>query len=229
LPLTTPRGRGILRPIKLYGAARNHFSNWKGAIEYCGLDYDLINKRANEIDWSPILIKRMLLELNSKGEDLSESVILRKYPGLRTAAKRLFDNWANAINYSGLNLNKIRKDINTEAYKGHIFENIVYDILLATGRKITRNNHTNINGQIYIPDFVDTETDLWIDAKLSSWGASVDKSINRYLEVQDKLEIIFLRSGPRAMKNVKFISIVSYFDRLKELGRLDLIERINAI
>lgn len=215
--------------VKLYGAARNHFSDWKGALEYCGLDYEQINKRANEIDWSPNLIKKMLLELNAKEEDLSESVILRKYPGLRTAAKRLFGNWSSAIDYSGLDINQIRKDINTEAYKGHLFEDIVYDILLATGRNVTRNNHTKINGNIYIPDFIDIKADIWIDAKLSSWGASVEKSINRYLEVQDKLEIIFLRSGPRAMNNVKFVSIDSYFNKLKELGRVDLIERINEL
>ncbi|MBU4345535.1 MAG: hypothetical protein KKB05_01920 [Proteobacteria bacterium] len=215
--------------VRLYGAARSHFADWKEAIEFCGLDYEQINQRANEVDWSPSLIKEMLLELNEKEEDLSEGVVLRKYPGLRTAAKRLFGNWSNAITYSGLDIDQIRKDINTEAYKGRLFEEIVYDILLATGRKVTRNNHTKINKKIYIPDFIDKKTDLWIDAKLSSWGASVEKSINKYLEVQDNLEIIFLKSGPRFMSNVNFVSVDSYFDRLKQIGRLDLIERINSL
>lgn len=215
--------------VKLYGAARAHFSNWEKAIEYSGLDYSEINKRANEIDWNPSLIKEALLSLKEKNEDLSESVILRKYSKLRTGAKRIFGSWEKAIEYSGLDINKTRKDIDTEGYKGRIFEDLVYEVLISIGRNISRQNHININNKIYIPDFIDNDSGSWIDSKLSSWGVGVEETIKKYLNVQDELEIIYLKSGPRKMGKVNFIWIKNFFPQLKLLGHHDLIERINAI
>ncbi|RPH52703.1 MAG: hypothetical protein EHM85_01980 [Desulfobacteraceae bacterium] len=215
--------------VQLYGAARTHFSNWKEAIEYSDLDYSEINKRANEIDWTPSLIKETLLSLKEKNEDMSESVILRKYSKLRTGARRIFGSWEKAVEYSGLDINKTRKDIDTEGYKGRIFEDLVYKVLISIGRNISRQSHININNKIYIPDFIDNDSGSWIDSKLSSWGVGVEETIKKYLNVQDELEIIYLKSGPRKMEKVNFTWIKNFFPKLRVEGHFDLIEQINSI
>lgn len=215
--------------VALYGAASTFNGGWKQAVEKAGLDYGQINRRANEIDWSPSLIKKAILEIDERGEDLCESVILRKQSSLRTAARRVFGSWEGAIEYAGLEINQIRKDIDSEAYKGHIFEDLVYKILLATGRNVSRSNHIVINNKIYIPDFIDYASGLWIDAKLSSWGVGVEPTITKYLKAQDELEVIFLKSGDRNMEHVKFTWIKDYYPQLRSVGRADLIEKIDSI
>jgi len=167
--------------------------------------------------------------LRKKDEDLSESVILQTHSKLRTAARRIFGSWERAIEYSGLDINKTRKDIDTEAYKGRIFENLVYEILISLGRNISRQNHVNINNKIYIPDFIDNDSGVWVDSKLSSWGVGVEETIKKYLTVQDELEIIYLKSGPREMGNVCFLCVKEFFPKLNLIGRADLIEEINKI
>jgi len=215
--------------VALYGAASTFNGGWKQAVKAAGLDYNQINKRANEIDWSPSLIKKVILEINGRGEDLCESIVLRKQSSLRTAARRMFGSWEGAIEYAGLEIDKIRKDIDSEAYKGHIFEDLVYEVLLTLGRDISRSNHTVINNKIYIPDFIDNVSGLWIDAKLSSWGVGVVPTIKKYLHVQDELEIIYLKSGERSMENVRFIYVKDYYPELRSIGRADLIEKIELI
>lgn len=215
--------------VPLYGAASIFNGGWKQAVEKAGLDYSQINKRANEIDWSPSLIKEAILEIDKRGEDLCESIILRKQSSLRTAARRVFGSWERAIEYAGLKIDKVRKDINSEAYKGHIFEDLVYETLLATGSNISRLNYIVINNKIYIPDFIDNNSGVWIDAKLSSWGNGVEPTVTKYLQAQNELEIIYLKSGDRVMKSVKFTWIKDYYPKLISVGRGDLIEKINSI
>ena len=215
--------------VALYGAASTFNGGWKQAVEKVGIDYSQINKRANEIDWSPSLIKKTILEIDERGEDLCESVILRKQSSLRTAARRVFGSWEGAIEYAGLEIDKVRKDIDSEAYKGHMFEELVYETLLATGRNVSRSNHIVINNKIYIPDFIDNNSGLWIDAKLSSWGVGVEPTVTKYLQVQDELKIIYLKSGDRDMKSVKFTWIKDYYPELMSVGRGDLIEKIDSI
>lgn len=215
--------------VALYGAASTFNGGWKQAVEKTGLDYSQINKRANEIDWSPSLIKKTILEIDERGEDLCESVILRKQSSLRTAARRVFGSWEGAIEYAGLEIDKVRKDIDSEAYKGHMFEELVYETLLATGRNVSRSNHIVINNKVYIPDFLDNNSGLWIDAKLSSWGVGVEPTVTKYLHVQDELEIIYLKSGDRDMKSVRFTWIKDYYPELMSVGRGDLIEKIDSI
>lgn len=215
--------------VALYGAASTFNGGWKQAVEKVGIDYSQINKRANEIDWSPSLIKKTILEIDERGEDLCESVILRKQSTLRTAARRVFGSWEGAIEYAGLEIDKVRKDIDSEAYKGHMFEELVYETLLATGRNVSRSNHIVINNKIYIPDFIDNNSGLWIDAKLSSWGVGVEPTVTKYLQVQDELKIIYLKSGDRDMKSVKFTWIKDYYPELMSVGRGDLIEKIDSI
>jgi len=215
--------------VALYGAASTFSGGWKQAVEKAGLDYSKINKRASEIDWNPSLIKKTILELDGRGEDLCESVISRKQSSLRTAARRTFGSWEGAIEYAGLEIDKIRKDIDSEAYKGHIFESLVYEVLLAIGRNVSRSNYTVISNNIYIPDFIDEVSELWIDAKLSSWGPGVEPTVIKYLRVQDELEIIYLKSGKREMKNVRFTWVKDYYPKLISVGRTDLIEKIDSI
>ena len=215
--------------VALYGAAATFNGGWKQAVEKAGLNYSQINKRANEIDWSPSLIKKTILEIDERGEDLCESVILRKQSSLRTAARRMFGSWEGAIEYSGLEIDKVRKDMDSEACKGHLFEGLVYETLLATGRNVSRSNHTVINNKIYIPDFIDKDSELWIDAKLSSWGPGVEPTVIKYLQVQDELEIIYLKSGDRSIENVRFTWVKDYYPELRSIGRIDLLEQINSI
>lgn len=215
--------------VALYGAASTFNGGWKQAIEKAGIDYSQVNKRASEIDWSPFLIKKSILEIDERGEDLCESIILRKQSSLRTAARRIFGSWERAIEYAGLKIDKVRKDINSEAYKGHIFEELVYETLLATGRNISRLNYIVIKNKIYIPDFIDNNSGMWIDAKLSSWGNGVEPTVTKYLQAQDELEIIYLKSGDRNIENVKFTWVKDYYPKLRSVGRVDLIEKIDSI
>lgn len=213
----------------MYGAASTFHGGWKQAVEKAGLDYNQINKRANEIDWNPFLIKQAILEVDGRGDDLCESIVLRKQSSLRTAARRMFGSWERAIAYAGLEIDKIRKDIDSEAYKGQLFEDLAYEVLLILGRNISRSNHTVINNKIYIPDFIDNVSGLWINAKLSSWGVGVELTIKKYLHVQNELEIIYLKSGERSMENVRFTCIKEYYPELRSIGRADLIEKIELI
>ena len=36
----------------------------------------------------------------------------------------MFGSWEGAIEYAGLEIDKVRKDIDSEAYKGHMFEEL---------------------------------------------------------------------------------------------------------
>ena len=46
---------------------------------------------------------------------------------------------------------------------------------------------------------------------------------------EDELEVIFLKSGDRNMENVKFTWIKDYYPKLRSVGRVDLIEKIDSI
>ncbi len=215
--------------VKLYGAARTHFNTWREAIEFAGLNYSEINKRANEIDWTRDLIREMLVSMKEKKESLQENIVSSKFPSLRTAARRRFGTWEKALAHSGIDINDTRGDLNTDAYYGKQFEKLVYEILVALNRNIVYQNHIEIEGKIYIPDFIDINSGTWIDAKLSSWGSGVSDTVNKYLLVQDYLEIIYLKSGDRMMSGVKFIDINDFYCSLKKIGRNDLIERVKSI
>lgn len=90
---------------KLHSAAQRYFDSWKDAVEYAGFDYNNIKK----IKWSKEKIIMTILEMNDNNIPLSSSSVQKMDTSLFQAACRIFGSWANAVNTSGLDYSKIKK------------------------------------------------------------------------------------------------------------------------
>ncbi|MHA1888639.1 MAG: hypothetical protein ACTSX0_11465 [Promethearchaeota archaeon] len=216
--------------IALYGAAVNkrYFGSWEKAIEAVGLDYDEI-KRYQQWDKQKIIDE--ILRLHEAGEDLSYMNIREDYRALVSAAFNYFGNWENAISALGLDYEKIRLDYQTEAYKGFIFQKILKEIFKIINKEVSTNKRYYFDGEICIPDFVDKNTGVWIDAKLNSWGRGIEETAHKYLKYVDKLIIYYLTGGVRKWDGDKVIfrDVNDFYPNLIEVGRQDIIRDLSLI
>lgn len=95
--------------LKLYGAARTHFGSWKNAIIAAGLDYNEINKKLRETNWSKDVIATEIQKIASEGGNLRSDFIQKHNTKLHSAAQRYFSSWKEAIEYAGFNYDNIKQ------------------------------------------------------------------------------------------------------------------------
>jgi hypothetical protein len=85
-----------------------------------------------------------------------------------------------------------------------------------------------------VPDFLDLDTEAWIDAKYRSWSPSVEATLQKYLKHKDRIMIIYLKES-RTRKQywdpdkVEFIPIKSFYSELKRNGASDLVENFELL
>jgi hypothetical protein len=190
--------------IALYGAAVNkrYFGSWEKAIEVAGLDYDKIRRYQQ---WDRQKIIDEILRLHEAGEDLSYMSIRKNDRALVSAAFNYFENWENAIKAVGLDYEKIRLDYQTEARKGNKFQRILKEVFRIANKEVYTNKIYHFGEETCKPDFVDKNTDVWIDAKLRSWGRGIEETAHKYLNYVDKLIIYYLTGGARKWNSDKVI------------------------
>ncbi|HEV2474233.1 MAG TPA: hypothetical protein VGS41_16265 [Chthonomonadales bacterium] len=95
--------------MSLLRAAMRYFGSWRAAVEYAGLDYDMIRRYKS---WSRARIVERINELHRNGEDLSwRHVSTRVDPQLAAAATKdtHFGSWRSAVAAAGLDYAKIRR------------------------------------------------------------------------------------------------------------------------
>jgi len=87
-------------------AGRKYCGGWEEAIEAAGLDYESIRRKSF---WSKKKIIARIRELKAAGEPLNVSAAEISHGGLVGAAAVYFGSWRQAINASGLDYRKIKR------------------------------------------------------------------------------------------------------------------------
>lgn len=225
-----------LRSTKYAGmvqVASRIFKGWRNALASVGIQYSEIQKKRPL--WAKNEIIATIKELTAKGMDLSFSGMKNsKFAGMVQVTRReeLFGGWGNAINAAGLNYAVICKNRNTESARGlalqRTFEETASVLNLPLQPQIKGFRY---NGELCIPDFVNTVTGAWVDIKIHSWSGGIDNTVKKYLKHTKELWIYYLLGTDRKWtdKRVHFKSIKDFFPDLKRRRRNDLIEKFDEI
>ena len=121
---------------------------------------------------------------------------------------------------------------------GMEFEEIVKEVLELLFDNILYNSYVarhNADDVLIRPDFRIGDTGTWMDAKLSSHAIFHSETLNRYLPHPEckELWIIYLRGRDfrsyLSEPKVKLVPIDSWYSDLVDLGRKDLIEKIEGL
>jgi len=92
---------------KLFAASCYHFGSWKNTLSVIGMDYNKVKRFTN---WNREKIKRKIVSLSRKGNDLSyQGMRELGYISLISAASFCFGNWGKAVLASGLPYAEIRR------------------------------------------------------------------------------------------------------------------------
>jgi hypothetical protein len=102
---------------RLTSAAIRYFGSWRAAVEAAGIDYAAVaaagrRRRSEKITkWSKESILEEIRRLHAAGEDLSSTVVRRKYLSLYATARRKdhFGSWAEALSAAGIDYASIKK------------------------------------------------------------------------------------------------------------------------
>lgn len=206
------------------------FGGWENAIRAAGLNYDEI--RLHQV-WDKDKIIDRILQLYDMGEELTVTNMVKNHALLYKSAteKRYFGNWENAINAARLDYEQIRMDIKTESYKGRLFEKYLKEVFNTIGKEVYAQKNFKFMEARCMPDFVEKNTDLWIDAKLRSYSRGIEETIYKYLKYVDKLAVYYLVGGPRRWYNNKvvFKCVKEFYPKLKKLGRDDIIRDLSLL
>ena len=102
---------------KLTSAAIRYFGSWRAAVEAAGIDYERVaalgkQRRSEKITkWTKESILEEIRRLNEAGEDLTSTVVRRKYLSLYATARRKdhFGSWANALEAAGIDYASLKQ------------------------------------------------------------------------------------------------------------------------
>lgn len=137
---------------KLHSASQRYFNSWGEAVETAGLNYDDIKG----IKWTEETVSQNIIELERDGVDLSSSNMQQQHMSLFQAGCRIYGSWKDAVNKSGVDYNKFRKQrewteetINAEIKKfflehGKAPAGLVskeYGSLYQVARRMNKNKH----------------------------------------------------------------------------------------
>ncbi len=192
----------------MLSAARKLFGSYGAAVGAAGFDYAQVRRIAP--DWSALAVGEAIAELAADGNDLNVSTAQHLNSGLVTAGIRFFGSWDGALRAAGFDPGTIRLDVNTEAGKGRVFENLC-DALFAEIRPGWRLNHRHdTDDGPLLPDAYDPVTGEWIDFKLAAWGMSVASSIRKYGPHAPALRFITLTGSRAPEPGVTFQSVFDF-------------------
>jgi len=209
---------------------KRNFGSGEKAIEAAGLDYSKIDryKLAGRKSWTKEQIILEIQYLNSIHEDLSANNMIRMHSELIAAAghEKSFGNWENAIKAAGLDYYLIRKDRYMESFKGGLFERLLRKAFKIMGWKIEHHKKFRFDDGVCVPDFVDSYTGDWIDAKINVGGMKVDTSIEKYLTHFEHVAIIYLTGKPRVpiRESMIFVPVTILYPELERQGAGDLVK-----
>jgi len=214
---------------KLYGAAYHHLDSWQNAVEAAGIDYDSFRRMRKDYTKDELL--EMLRKWHSEDIPLARTAIEMIRPGLTVIIEKYFGSYKNAIEALGLDYDKIRRDIDTESFKGNVFELYVREALTKLGWDIDYRKKFRFGREVCIPDFVNRRTGTWIDAKLNSHGMGVAITLRQYLPHTDEILIIYLQGkNPSWDKTgVEFMPISYFYSELRAIGEEELVENIELL
>ena len=220
----------------LLAAAENGriYGSWREAVQDAGVDYQSLYDTKLPGYWTEERMFDRIREHYRRGDDISYSNMQRIDRQLVWACenKPKFRSYAKAVNASGLDYNDILKDIKREFRMGQKFEDLVREAYDALGRKMEWKTTIRIsNRERLVPDFIDKETGVWIDAKIYANDRHTWETIERYKKNAPAIEIVYLRGHvPRKKKaNVTFTNVKTFFRALDKAGRHDLVERLGML
>jgi len=192
----------------LLRAARREFGSYKNAVNAVGIDYSKI--RLIAVDWVPEAVIVAIAQLAKGGRDLNVSAVQHENSSLVTAAIKFFGSWDAALREGGFDPKNIRLDVDTEAGKGRVFENLC-DALFSELRPDWRLDFRfpTESGPL-LPDAYDPSRDEWIDFKLAAWGMSVNSSIRKYAPYSSSLRFITLNGLRPSKPKITFQSVFDF-------------------
>lgn len=213
----------------LIRAAVRTFGSYESAIHAAGIDYDGVRLGT---DWSSdpsTTIVAGIRALAESGYNLDISTAQHHRSGLVGAAIKHFGSWDSALLAAGFDPREIRLDVDTEAYKGRIYENLCYDIFaILRPHWRTDFRFKSQSGMLY-PDAYDPSVDEWIDFKIAARGMSVQTSIRKYLPHATSLRFVCLAGKRTSTPNILFESILRYEAEATTPELRDLFTRIQEL
>ena len=191
-----------------YRAACKSFGSYKKAVEVAGIEYAKVRKITP--DWSRDKVVKAISGLAAAGHDLNVSAAQHAQSSLVTAAYRLFGSWDAALRESGHDPKAIRLDIDTEAGKGRVFENLCNALfsLIRPHWRLDFRFPTD-TGPLQ-PDAYDASINEWIDFKLAAWGMSVSSSIRKYSAYANTLRFITLHGARELESGITFQPVFDF-------------------
>jgi hypothetical protein len=192
----------------LLTAAKRIFGSYEKAVGSAGLDYSDV--RLVAANWSSDSVIQAIHDLDDRGSDLNISAAQHAQSSLVTAAIKHFGSWDAALRTAGFDPSSIRLDVNTEAGKGRVFENLC-DALFSAIRPHWRLNFRHETGEgPLLPDAYDPACDEWIDFKLAAWGMSVNSSIRKYMPFASRLRFVTLQGERSSTDTIRYQSVFEY-------------------
>lgn len=82
---------------------------WSEALEICGIDVDEVYKCKPNNYWNKQRAIEEIQKINEVCDDMSGVNIVKNYSEIYSTAIKLFGNWAEACNHSGIDIEKHRK------------------------------------------------------------------------------------------------------------------------
>jgi hypothetical protein len=229
LDVTAMRKDGFSSLIK---ASRDLFGTYENALGELGIAYNSVRLIG---DWnSQDKVLAGIRDLAESGSDLNVSAAQHRNSSLVTAAIRVFGSWDKALLAADHDPAGVRLDVNTEAYKGRIFQNLCYELFAALRPSWRSDFRLRTREGLLLPDAYDPSTEEWIDFKIAAWGMSVDKSIRKYRRHAQSLRFIHLGKSRKCQEGIVFESVFSYqhevcdersrklFDELRLLAATDV-------
>jgi hypothetical protein len=168
-------------------------------------------------EWDNKIVVEQIQSMVMTGEPLNAAYCRDKRLDLFKASIRIFGSWNDALKASHVDFEKVRLDRKTSSYKGLIFEKLVDELYRLSGITVRRKPY--IKG--CQPDFIEENTGIWVDVKLRSWTVGIEKTISKYIEHADSIQIIYLGGGSREYRNSEGVTFVSVYDKFPIIDRLE--------
>jgi hypothetical protein len=191
-----------------YRAACRSFGSYKKAVGAAGIEYAEIRK--NVANWSRGAVLKAIAELATAGNDLNVAAVQHHQSSLVTAAYKLFGSWDAALRAAGQEPKAVRLDVDTEAGKGRIFENLCNALFSVIRPHWRLDFRYQTDSGPLLPDAYDAAIDEWIDFKLAAWGMSVSSSIRKYSGYAKSLRFISLHGARESEPGIAFQSVFDF-------------------